>query len=39
MKDRDILMKFLKMPLGNTDDVFNKFAEIPRAILCGSGLE
>ncbi|MBA4373225.1 MAG: hypothetical protein C0402_10240 [Thermodesulfovibrio sp.] len=37
--DINILMEFLNLPLGRTDEVFNKFAEIPGAIHRGSGLE
>lgn len=39
MKDTDILMEFLKMPLESSDEVFNKFAKIPGAIRRGSELE
>lgn len=37
--DIDVLLEFLKMPLGSSSQVFNKFLEIPNAILRGSGLE
>lgn len=39
MNDTDILEEFLNLPLGSSDEVFNKFAGIPGAIRRGSGLE
>ncbi|CAK0757882.1 conserved hypothetical protein [Gammaproteobacteria bacterium] len=39
MTDIDILQEFLKMPLENTEDVFEKFLLIPGAIHRGHGLE
>ena len=39
MNDKDVLMEFLKMPLGGTDEVFEKFSQISGAEEHGSGLE
>lgn len=39
MNDIDILKEFLNLPLGSSDEVFNKFAGIPGAIRRGSELE
>ena len=39
MNDIDILKEFLNLPLGSSDEVFNKFAGIPGADRRGSGLE
>lgn len=39
MNDIDTLMDFLKCPLENSEEVFNKFACIPGAIHRGQGLE
>lgn len=39
MNDVDTLMDFLRCPLDNSDEIFNKFASISGAIHRGSGLE
>jgi len=39
MNDKDVLMEFLKMPLGGTDEVFDKFSKISGAEVHGSGLK
>ena len=39
MNDTDILRVFLNLPLGKSDEVFDKFARIPGAVRRGSGLE
>jgi len=39
MNDTDVLTEFLKMPLGSTDEVFKKFAAIPKAIHRGNSLK
>jgi len=39
VNDTDVLLEFIKMPLGNSDEVFKKFATLPGAIHRGSALE
>ncbi|WP_299429448.1 hypothetical protein [uncultured Meiothermus sp.] len=39
MKELDVLMEFLEMPLGSADAVFDKFSQVPGALLHGEGLE
>ncbi len=38
MEELDILMDFLKIPLGSADGVFDRFAQLPGAFLRGEGL-
>jgi hypothetical protein len=38
MNDLDVLISFLKMPLGSSDEVFAKFASLPGAIHRGADL-
>lgn len=39
MDEMKILLDFLNMPLGSSEEVFNRFAGIPQATRRGSGLE
>lgn len=39
MNDEDVLIEFLKMPLGSSNEVFNKFLKIPNVIFRGAGTE
>ena len=32
MNDTDVLLEFLNMPLGNTDEIFKKFATLPGSV-------
>ncbi len=39
MNDANVLLEFLKMPLGNSDEIFKKFSILPGAIHRGIALE
>ena len=39
MNDKEVLMKFLKMPLGRADEIFDEFSHLAGAEIYGSGLK